>query len=58
MWPDRVSNPGPLSYESGALPTGLRCPISRTIVQSYNGSSILSFDAILRHFIRAPDKKE
>ena len=24
MWPDRVSNPGPLSYESGALPTALR----------------------------------
>ena len=21
MWPDRVSNPGPLTYESGALPT-------------------------------------
>ena len=26
MWPDRVSNPGPLSYESGALPTALRGP--------------------------------
>ena len=24
MWPDRVSNPGPLTYESGALPTALR----------------------------------
>ena len=24
MWPDRVSNPGPLIYESGALPTALR----------------------------------
>ena len=24
MWPDRVLNPGPLSYESGALPTPLR----------------------------------
>ena len=21
MWPDRVSNPGPLTYESGVLPT-------------------------------------
>ena len=21
MWPDRVSNPGPLTYESGSLPT-------------------------------------
>ena len=24
MLPDRVSNPGPLTYESGALPTTLR----------------------------------
>ena len=24
MWPDRVSNPGPLTYESGALSTVLR----------------------------------
>ena len=26
MLPDRVSNPGPLTYESGALPIGLRGP--------------------------------
>ena len=26
MWPDQVSNPGPLTYESGALPTVLRGP--------------------------------
>ena len=26
MWPDRVSNPGPLTYELGALPTALRGP--------------------------------
>ena len=26
MCPDRVSNPGPLTYESGALPTALRGP--------------------------------
>ena len=28
MWPDQVSNPGPLTYESGALPIvlcGLAC---------------------------------
>ena len=30
MWPDRVSNPGPLTYESGALPTALRGPASLT----------------------------
>ena len=26
MLPDRVSNPGPLTYESGAPPTALRGP--------------------------------
>ena len=26
MWPGRVSNPGPLTYESGALPTALCGP--------------------------------
>ena len=26
MWPDRVSNPGSLTYESGALPITLRGP--------------------------------
>ena len=26
MLPDQVSNPGPLTYESGALPIALRCP--------------------------------
>ena len=26
MWPDRVSNPGPLTYESGALLIALRGP--------------------------------
>ena len=28
MWPDRVSNPEPLTYESGALSTALRGPAS------------------------------
>ena len=31
MWPDRVSNPGPLTYESGALPTTLRGPAARKV---------------------------
>ena len=26
MWPDRVSTPGPLTYESGVLPIALRGP--------------------------------
>ena len=35
MWPDRVTNPGPLTYESGALPTALRGPakiINKTLI--------------------------
>ena len=28
MLPDRVSNPGPLTYESGALPIALHGPAS------------------------------
>ena len=31
MWPDRVSNPGSLTYESGALPTALRGPAADTV---------------------------
>ena len=30
MLPDRVSNPGPLTYESGALPIALRGPAPNT----------------------------
>ena len=30
MWPDQVSNPGPLTYESGALPIALRGPAPPT----------------------------
>ena len=28
MLPDRISNPGPLTYESGALPIALRGPVT------------------------------
>ena len=31
MLPDRVSNPGPLTYESGALPTALRGPAANKL---------------------------
>ena len=34
MLPDRVSNPGPLTYESGALPIALRGPASERIGSS------------------------
>ena len=32
MLPDRVSNPGPLTYESGALPIALRGPAGLEII--------------------------
>ena len=35
MLPDRVSNPGPLTYESGALPIALRGP-ARNLYNSLN----------------------
>ena len=31
MLPDPVSNPGPLTYESGALPIALRGPATRNV---------------------------
>ena len=43
MWPDRVSNPGPLTYESGALPIALRGPASGSIEEAVKiglGSSL------------------
>ena len=33
MWSDQVSNPGPLTYKSGALPTALRGP---AVISVYN----------------------
>ena len=32
MLPDRVSNPGPLTYESGALPIALRGPATSKVI--------------------------
>ena len=34
MLPDRVSNPGPLTYESGAPPIALRGPAPHVLVRS------------------------
>ena len=35
MLPDRVSNPGPLTYESGALPIALRGPVALLPLKVY-----------------------
>ena len=38
MLPDRVSNPGPLTYESGALPIALRGPArSDSVIKLVSG---------------------
>ena len=36
MLPDRVSNPGPLTYESGALPIALRGPANMAGISDKN----------------------
>ena len=38
MLPDRVSNPGPLTYESGALPIALRGPAKNVSGSNTEGS--------------------
>ena len=37
MLPDRVSNPGPLTYESGALPIALRGPAKELMLNLDQG---------------------
>ena len=39
MLPDRVSNPGPLTYESGALPIALRGPAMFSLESPHRGDS-------------------
>ena len=56
MLPDRVSNPGPLTYESGALPTALRGPaLSRkmrtTFGHSEQGTLFLQFKDVFLLFL-------
>ena len=51
MWPDRVSNLGPLTYESGVLQTALRGPAETGIVGWFDcivfSASTLSANACL-----------
>ena len=52
MLPDRVSNQGPLTYESGALPIALRGPMSvgifgspfRNVMQSLSFTQDCCYD--------------
>ena len=47
MLPDRVSNLGPLTYESGALPVVLRGP-AKCIKSTYNCTNILFWQTVVR----------
>ena len=40
MWPARISNPGPLTYELGALPTALRgpAPFNKQVIRKSKAS--------------------
>ena len=40
MLPDRVSNPGPLTYESGVLPIALRGPAASYLFSSKDRENI------------------
>ena len=46
MLPDRVSNPGPLTYESGALPIALRGPANLAQLLLLGGK--VPFETFLR----------
>ena len=43
MLPDRVSNPGPLTYESGALPIALTGPTIRVDIEDNSKVIFLIF---------------
>ena len=42
MWPDQISNPGPLNYESGALLTALHGPAIRNCIPGKLLSNLVS----------------
>ena len=48
MLPDRVSNPGPLTYESGALPIALRGPASVLVMFVVFCGHMYSFASLIR----------
>ena len=58
MLPDRVSNPGPLTYESGALPIALRGPAQPWIYLDnffYGKSSWIFKDTLVKKLINIID---
>ena len=57
MLPHRVSNPGPVTYESCALPIALRGPAhcSRKWVILHTGRQNMVYNCYLSYFRRSPD---
>ena len=56
MWPDRVSNPGPLALESDALPTALRGPAKfglRVLRELRGVREVISAKQLMNHVERA-----
>ena len=50
MLPDRVSNPGPLTYETGALPIALRGPAGEGEGVGFaggGGRKLINFSALV-----------
>ena len=47
MWPDRVSNPGPPTYESGTLPTALCGPAATEKIMNLGDCDVTSEIEIL-----------
>ena len=49
MLPDRVANPGPLTYESGALPIALRGPARRVKTKQLKSAWCFDGTVLIKH---------
>ena len=63
MWPDRASDPGPLTYESGALSIALRGPAGTMKMAELHPWKVIPFAVrritiILGQIFRALDERE
>ena len=57
MLPDRVSNPGPLTYETGALPIALRGSTSEKVNSGLTSHQLLGHTA-MRPWLRSSHPKD
>ena len=57
MLPDRVSNPGPLTYESGALPIALRGPATLPRNSVIRLTDHLDMSIAVYHGSKAPKQR-